>query len=88
MTQPPDNTDFPEFPDTALAMTDPNGLLASGGTLSVNWLLAAYHRGIFPWFNEEDPILWWSPDPRFAGKLQRKNLSCYFLRGVQRNRTN
>jgi leucyl/phenylalanyl-tRNA--protein transferase len=77
MTQPPDNTDFPEFPDTALAMTDPNGLLASGGTLSVNWLLAAYHRGIFPWFNEEDPILWWSPDPRMV--LSRT--------GVRLNRT-
>ena len=66
MTQAQPTTDFPDFPDTALAMTDPNGLLASGGALSVNWLLAAYHRGIFPWFNEEDPILWWSPDPRLV----------------------
>ena len=66
MTQEQPLADFPEFPDTALAMTDPNGLLASGGSLSVDWLTAAYHRGIFPWFNEEDPILWWSPDPRLV----------------------
>ncbi len=43
-----------------------NGLLAAGGDLSVPRLLAAYRRGIFPWFNPEEPILWWSPDPRMV----------------------
>ncbi len=53
-----------EFPDPCEALTDPNGLLAIGGDLSVARLLAAYRRGIFPWFSEDQPILWWSPDPR------------------------
>lgn len=52
------------FPPTHLAMTEPDGLLAVGGDLTPEWLLNAYHKGIFPWFNEEDPILWWSPNPR------------------------
>lgn len=52
------------FPDPRTALREPNGLLAFGGDLSVARLLAAYGQGIFPWFNEGDPILWWSPDPR------------------------
>lgn len=52
------------FPDPSQAMTEPNGLLAFGGDLSPQRLLAAYQRGIFPWFSEGEPILWWSPDPR------------------------
>ncbi|MCB4799798.1 leucyl/phenylalanyl-tRNA--protein transferase [Neotamlana laminarinivorans] len=51
------------FPNTSEAITD--GLLAVGGDLSVNRLLLAYRSGIFPWFDAE-PILWWSPDPRFV----------------------
>jgi leucyl/phenylalanyl-tRNA--protein transferase len=53
-----------EFPDPSLALKDPDGLVAVGGELSPERILAAYHRGIFPWFNPGDPILWWSPDPR------------------------
>ncbi|RYY67833.1 MAG: leucyl/phenylalanyl-tRNA--protein transferase [Chitinophagaceae bacterium] len=45
---------------------DENGLLAIGGDLGAERLLLAYRSGIFPWFNEEDPICWWSPDPRFV----------------------
>lgn len=52
----------PVFPDPALA--GPDGLLAVGGDLSVERLVAAYSRGIFPWFNDDNPILWWSPEPR------------------------
>lgn len=52
------------FPDPASALTDPNGLLAFGGDLSPQRLIAAYSRGIFPWYSEGDPLLWWSPDPR------------------------
>jgi leucyl/phenylalanyl-tRNA--protein transferase len=52
------------FPDPREALGDPNGLLALGGDLSPQRLLAAYRRGIFPWFGEREPILWWSPDPR------------------------
>lgn len=52
------------FPDPAGALADPNGLLAIGGDLSPVRLLNAYREGIFPWFNPDEPILWWSPDPR------------------------
>lgn len=52
------------FPPTSEALTDPNGLLAVGGDLSPDRLIAAYQRGIFPWFDETQPILWWSPEPR------------------------
>lgn len=52
------------FPETSLALDDPDGLLAVGGDLSVPRLLEAYRRGIFPWYSENQPILWWSPSPR------------------------
>lgn len=52
------------FPPTESALEDPNGLLAVGGDLSAERLLRAYERGIFPWYEEGDPILWWTPDPR------------------------
>ncbi len=53
-----------EFPDPSQA--DEEGLLAMGGNLEPETLLAAYGSGIFPWFSEENPILWWSPDPRLV----------------------
>ena len=53
-----------EFPDVSEASTD--GLLAIGGDLSKERVLFAYSQGVFPWFQDEDPILWWSPDPRFV----------------------
>lgn len=52
------------FPPAHLAMRDPNGLLAIGGDLSMARLLSAYAQGIFPWYNPDEPILWWCPDPR------------------------
>lgn len=58
--------DHPFFPPTASALRNPNGLLAAGGALSPEWLIAAYRQGIFPWFNDGEPILWWSPDPRMV----------------------
>ena len=54
------------FPPVHEALTQPNGLLAAGGDLSPQRLLDAYRHGIFPWFGEDDPILWWSPDPRMV----------------------
>ena len=53
-----------EFPPTQRALCEPNGLLALGGSLTPAWLLAAYRQGIFPWYEEGQPILWWSPSPR------------------------
>ncbi len=54
----------PQFPDTANSLDEPNGLLAVGGNLSTGTLINAYSRGIFPWYSEDQPILWWSPCPR------------------------
>lgn len=54
------------FPPLSAALLEPNGLLAVGGDLSPQRLICAYRCGIFPWFNDEDPILWWSPDPRMV----------------------
>jgi leucyl/phenylalanyl-tRNA--protein transferase len=54
------------FPPVERALAHPNGLLAAGGDLSVGRLLEAYRQGIFPWFGEGEPILWWSPDPRMV----------------------
>ena len=48
------------------ALREPNGLLAAGGDLAVPRLLDAYRRGIFPWYSEGEPVLWWSPDPRMV----------------------
>ncbi|HEX5801748.1 MAG TPA: leucyl/phenylalanyl-tRNA--protein transferase [Azospira sp.] len=54
------------FPPLGSALADPNGLLCAGGDLSPERLLSAYRQGIFPWFSEGQPILWWSPDPRMV----------------------
>ncbi len=54
--------EYIEFPDPKLA--NKHGFLAHGGDLSLTTLLSAYQQGIFPWFNDNEPILWWSPDPR------------------------
>lgn len=65
---PPDT-----FPPIAQALREPDGLLCAGGDLSTARLLAAYRRGIFPWYAEGQPILWWSPDPRavlFPGEFK------------------
>lgn len=55
-----------DFPPLSHALDEPNGLLAIGGDLSVPRLLSAYRQGIFPWFNEDDPVMWWSPNPRMV----------------------
>jgi leucyl/phenylalanyl-tRNA--protein transferase len=57
-------TDFDSFPPADTALDEPNGLLAAGGDLSPERLLIAYRRGIFPWYERGQPILWWSPNPR------------------------
>jgi leucyl/phenylalanyl-tRNA--protein transferase len=56
----------PVFPPVDAALKEPNGLLAAGGDLSPERILAAYRRGIFPWYSPGEPILWWSPDPRMV----------------------
>jgi leucyl/phenylalanyl-tRNA--protein transferase len=54
------------FPPLENALREPPGLLAAGGDLSPARLLAAYERGVFPWYSAQQPILWWSPDPRMV----------------------
>src|SRR5690349_9750472 len=71
MTSPPEfrlcvirgNTPFPPVEQ---ALKEPNGLLAVGGDLAPERLLDAYRRGIFPWYSNDEPVLWWSPDPRMV----------------------
>ena len=55
-----------DFPSLNQALSEPNGLIAIGGDLSLPRLLNAYQHGIFPWFSEGEPILWWSPNPRMV----------------------
>ncbi len=58
-------TSEPElFPDTSCALDEPDGLLALGGDLSLKRLTSAYQKGIFPWYTNGQPIMWWSPNPR------------------------
>ena len=54
------------FPPVDAALDEPDGLLAAGGGLDVPRLIDAYARGIFPWFSEGDPVLWWCPNPRMV----------------------
>ena len=63
------------FPDVSLAMKEPNGLLAVGGNLSPKRLIDAYHKGIFPWYTDGQPILWWSPNPRSVLFPDKLNIS-------------
>lgn len=63
------------FPELESALRDPDGLLAIGGDLSMSRLLDAYQRGIFPWYNEGQPIMWWSPNPRCVLELRDIRIS-------------
>jgi leucyl/phenylalanyl-tRNA--protein transferase len=70
------------FPDPALA--EPDGLLAVGGDLGTDRLLAAYARGIFPWYDDRSPILWWSPDPRLVLEPRDLHVSRSLARTIRR----
>ncbi|WP_370978521.1 leucyl/phenylalanyl-tRNA--protein transferase [Agaribacterium sp. ZY112] len=65
----------PAFPPTHLALEDPNGLLAAGGNLNSQTLIKAYQRGIFPWFEDGQAILWWSPTPRLCLRPELAHLN-------------
>ena len=68
------------FPSVQTALDEPDGLLAAGGDLSETRLLNAYRNGIFPWFSEGQPILWWSPNPRMVFRTDAIHLSHKFRR--------
>jgi leucyl/phenylalanyl-tRNA---protein transferase len=73
-----------KFPNPLYA--DDEGLLAHGGDLNVNRLMSAYCSGIFPWFNEDDPILWWSPNPRFILYPDELHISKSLQRTIRKNK--
>lgn len=75
MTTLPYISETTPFPNVSKALDDPNGLLACGGALSVPMLFQAYVNGIFPWFSEDEPILWWSPNPRAIIELEDFHVS-------------
>jgi leucyl/phenylalanyl-tRNA--protein transferase len=74
----------PIFPADERALDEPNGLIAVGGDLTPERLLAAYRRGIFPWYEAEQPILWWTPDPRLILDPQRLHVGRTLRRALHR----
>jgi leucyl/phenylalanyl-tRNA--protein transferase len=71
------------FPDPRLALRAPDGLLAVGGDLDPQRLLNAYREGIFPWYSQGQPLLWWSPDPRTVFRTDGVHLSSRFRRQLR-----
>ena len=74
------------FPDINLAMKEPNGLLAVGGNLAPKRLIDAYKKGIFPWYTEGQPILWWSPDPRSVLFPDKLNISRSTIKKIRQDK--
>lgn len=74
------------LPDPSRAWSDPNGLLAASTGLSAARLLEAYRKGIFPWYTEAQPVLWWSPDPRMVLPLDEMRVSRSLARTLRRAR--
>lgn len=72
------------FPALETALEEPNGLLAAGGSLRPARLLNAYRGGVFPWFSADQPILWWSPDPRLVLKPSELHLSKSFQKFLRK----
>ncbi|MCL6414885.1 leucyl/phenylalanyl-tRNA--protein transferase [Aestuariirhabdus sp. Z084] len=73
------------FPSPDESLTEPNGLLAAGGNLTTETLLDAYSKGIFPWFSQGEPILWWSPDPRLILKPHELHISRSLRKTLRKN---
>ncbi|MCC6869515.1 MAG: leucyl/phenylalanyl-tRNA--protein transferase [Burkholderiales bacterium] len=74
------------FPPVSAALADPNGLLAVGGDLAPRRLVDAYRRGIYPWYSQGQPILWWSPDPRMVLFVDELRVSRSLRRRVRSER--
>lgn len=77
--------DKTQFPDLDTALDEPDGLLAMGGDLTPKRLLNAYRSGIFPWFSEGEPILWWSPAKRATIEPQNCHISSSMRRLIRKN---
>lgn len=74
------------FPPTSMAMTEPDGLLATGGDLELDTLLSAYSQGVFPWFSEDEPICWWAPSQRAVLVPSRVHLSKNLRKQIRRDK--
>jgi len=72
------------FPPVSSALDTPNGLLAASGDLTAQRLLSAYRAGIFPWSSQEEPVLWWSPDPRMVLYTDEVRISRSFAKTLRR----
>ena len=72
------------FPPTSQALDEPNGLLAVGGDLESSTLLCAYAQGIFPWFESDQEILWWSPDPRLTLRSDEIHISRSLKKAIRK----
>lgn len=79
-----DNVIRSDFPDVERALRDPDGLLAIGGDLSPDRVLDAYRQGIFPWYSQGQPILWWSPDPRCVLEPEALKISTSLRKTLRR----
>uniref|UniRef100_E6QTF2 Leucyl/phenylalanyl-tRNA--protein transferase (L/F-transferase) (Leucyltransferase) (Phenyalanyltransferase) n=1 Tax=mine drainage metagenome TaxID=410659 RepID=E6QTF2_9ZZZZ len=75
-----------DFPPVEQALDAPAGLLAAGGGLTADWLLAAYRRGVFPWFSPGQPILWWSPNPRMVLFPEQLHVPHSLMRTVRKEK--
>lgn len=73
------------FPDVSQALREPDGLLAAGGDLSAERLMEAYRQGIFPWYEEDQPILWWSPSPRCVLYPEQLHVSRSLKKTLRKN---
>ena len=74
------------FPPVERALREPNGLLAAGADLSTERLLDAYVRGVFPWSSDDEPVLWWSPDPRMVLYVNELHVSRSLRRVIRAGR--
>jgi leucyl/phenylalanyl-tRNA--protein transferase len=81
-----ENNPLQPFPPLKNALHEPNGLLAVGGCLSIERLLNAYRCGIFPWFSDTDPILWWSPNPRLVLFPEKLKISKRLAKTLRQNK--
>ena len=73
------------FPNTDQALIEPNGLIAISNTLKTERIIEAYKQGIFPWFNQHEPILWWSPDPRLVLLPDDLKISSSLSKKIKKN---
>lgn len=77
-----------DFPPTSEALSQPNGLLAASAEINAEWLLSSYVQGIFPWYSEGEPVLWWSPTPRAVLYLERFKLHRSLRKAIKSNSKN